>query len=147
MRHVNTKNIHKRHMIVMRFQSDHVFYSASNVLCSQNINKTVLLANWQRTAVARNNYPHVQSKEKTKAPFYLWTQMLKSLILLFITTPSAGKPYVAGRDTVHVTLNSPFKFKSSLCFLPSQTRFRYFLLICLYSIINVLNYPYLSPCF
>ena len=97
-------------MIVMKFQPDHVFHSASNVLCSQNINKSILLANWQRTAVARNNYPHVWSKKKTKGCFYLCTQMLKSLILVFITTPSAGKTDVAGRDTVHVTLNSSFKF-------------------------------------
>ena len=97
-------------MLVMKFQPDHVFHSASNVLCSQNINKSILLANWQRTAVARNNYPHVWSKKKTKGCFYLCTQMLKSLILVFITTPSAGKTDVAGRDTVHVTLNSSFKF-------------------------------------
>ena len=110
IRHVNNKNIHKRHMIVMKFQPDHVFHSASNVLCSQNINKSILLANWQRTAVARNNYPHVWSKKKTKGCFYLWTQMLQSLILVFITTPSSWKTDVAGRDTVHVTLTSPFKF-------------------------------------
>lgn len=128
MKHVNNKNIHKRHMIVTKFQSDYVSHSASNVLCSQNINKSILLANWQKTAVARNNYLHVQSKKKTKGPFCLWTQMLKSLILFFITTPSAGKTDVAGRDTVHVTLNSPLKFKSSLSFLPSETRSGYFLL-------------------
>ena len=42
---------------------------------------------------------------------------------------------------------SSFTFKSSLTFLPSETRSGYFLLVCLYSIINVLNYfyPYLSP--
>ena len=144
MRHVNNKNIHKRHMIVTKFQSDHVFHSASNVLCSQNINKSILLANWQRTAVARNYYPHVKSKEKTKGPFYLWTQMLKSLILVFITTPSAGETDVAGRDTVHVTLNSPFKFKSSLSFLLSETRSGYFLRVFYHKCVKL---PISFPCF
>ena len=112
-------------MIVMKFQPDHVFHSASNVLCSQNINKSILLANWQRTAVARNNYPHVWSKKKTKGCFYLCTQMLKSLILVFITTPSAGKTDVAGRDTVHVTLNSSFKFIYFFLLLMSLLCFKY----------------------